>query len=287
MENILFWCSRGFLALGIVVMAAAMIPVVKMIRLLPPGATADRWKILAGFIAIFFFGYILYTIFSAKIIPVNSFDLVVPTIFMVGALFVYLVSSLSLKTTDDLRRIYILEQESITDPLTGLYNRRYLERRLPEEFQRAMRFQLPFSLLFIDIDHFKMVNDTHGHLAGDQVLHNLAHLITHLVREVDIVVRYGGEEILVILPNTTQNNAYELAERLRRQVADTVITPVSQWKRRAEIIVTVSIGVSEYQFADGWDNGEKALERADKALYRAKEQGRNQTVVGQTCDEKG
>ncbi len=287
MEYALFWSARACLVLGIVVMAMAMIPVGKMIRLLPPGTTANRWKILAGLIAVFFCGYIFYTVFSAATTPVNGFYLVVPVIFLGGALFVYLVSALSLKTTEDLRRIYILEQEAITDSLTGLYNRRYLERRMPEEFQRAMRFRQPLTFFLLDIDHFKQINDTHGHLTGDQVLRTLAHLLKQQVREVDVVVRYGGEEILALLPNTTQQHAYELAERLRQLIAETPMTTETNRKGHAGIFITVSIGVSEYQFTDGWDNGEKALERADTALYRAKEQGRNQTVISQTCDEKG
>ncbi len=274
------------LAQGIGILVIAMIPIRAIIQQLPTGTTRNRWKILSGFIGIFFIGYILYTILMFHSgIPTTPTELVVPFIFFFGAIFIYLVCSLSLKTTEDLRRIYILEQETITDPLTGMFNRRYLDRRIAEEFQRAMRFVQTFSIFLLDIDHFKIVNDLYGHQVGDAVLQKLGHLLMASVREVDVVIRYGGEEILVILPNTSKENAVELAERLRQQIETTVM--VAAVPRQPAINITVSIGVAEYQFSDGWDNGQKVVERADKALYRAKEKGRNQVLVSQICDESG
>lgn len=159
------------------------------------------------------------------------------------------------------------------DPLTGLYNRRFGMTRLNEEFARSTRNDSPVGLIIFDIDHFKKVNDTHGHLIGDRVLVNIAKTARTVIREGDILMRYGGEEFLIILPGASVKDTYNLAERLRHIVEDTSIHHSSQ-----TIKVTISIGVSSHPECNAND-ANTLIKNADDALYTAKESGRNCIVV--------
>ena len=158
---------------------------------------------------------------------------------------------------------------SVTDPLTGLFNRRRLHQCLPGEIGRCARHGRPLSLLVIDCDHFKKINDSRGHLEGDLVLQTLARLISLSLRASDLAFRYGGEEFVVLLPEVGQEAAVLLAERLRLSIAG----------RNApgdQAVCTVSIGVAEYR----QEESENALiNRADAACYVAKAQGRNRVVL--------
>lgn len=166
----------------------------------------------------------------------------------------------------------------MTDPLTGLHNRRYLDRRLNEEIACALRYRQPLSCLFVDADHFKQINDNHGHAAGDAVLREISSRIRSCLRSSDIAVRYGGEEFCLILPQTALLDAKRLAERIRLKIADDAI-PTDQGE---PLNITVSLGVSEIaaiSVENRPDNmGESLLACADAALYEAKENGRNQVV---------
>ena len=163
---------------------------------------------------------------------------------------------------------------SLTDELTGLPNRRYLNRRLREELAMARRFKSALSCVLVDLDHFKQVNDTQGHQAGDALLRELAALLQRDKREYDVVGRYGGEEFLILLPQVGAEGALETAERLRRLVADTALK--DDLGRPAH--VTISLGVTTF---DGTEHltEEELVHRADEALYRAKESGRNRSVA--------
>lgn len=173
----------------------------------------------------------------------------------------------------------MLEELATTDPLTKLYNRSYFASKLKEEFQRAVRYEVPLSLLILDIDHFKSVNDTFGHAGGDAYLKALAHLIAGEVRTADTVARYGGEEMVVIMPHTQGHDALVVAERLRRSVASLEVTFEGQ-----PIFRTISIGVTS--FPDAVAVGpEELLRIADSALYEAKRGGRNQTVLKRIHEE--
>jgi diguanylate cyclase (GGDEF)-like protein/PAS domain S-box-containing protein len=162
-----------------------------------------------------------------------------------------------------------LEQLARHDALTGLYNRLAANERLREEFLRMKRSGEVYSVIIMDIDHFKRVNDTYGHETGDQVLKRVAQLISEAVRATDFVARFGGEEFLAVLPGTDLEGAQILAEKLRSAVADTPVPVVGQ--------VTLSLGLTLAQSSDA--NEDTALRIADEALYRAKHQGRNQVVV--------
>ena len=159
----------------------------------------------------------------------------------------------------------------LTDVLTGLHNRRYLDRRLGEEVTRSARYGSPLSCLFIDADHFKSVNDMHGHHAGDQVLREISLRVRECLRASDIATRFGGEEFALLLPQTDQDEAFNLAERIRNRIGDQSILLESGQKLQ----ITVSIGVSQLAMPASEGCSEKLLDDADRALYEAKRLGRN------------
>jgi diguanylate cyclase (GGDEF)-like protein len=166
-----------------------------------------------------------------------------------------------------------LEILSLTDSLTGLYNRRHLMGTLASEVQRSRRLRRAFSVLLADVDRFKQYNDTHGHLAGDAALGKIAEVFRKTTRQVDCVARYGGEEFVVMLLEANAETATLVAERIRTRVAE---------QEFGEGTLTLSIGVAEYP--DGGDTPEELIATADAAMYKAKNAGRNQVVVGGTSE---
>ena len=165
-----------------------------------------------------------------------------------------------------------LEMVSRVDGLTQLFNRSHWQSRMVEEFSRAGRYLAPLSLIMFDLDHFKSVNDTHGHLGGDAVLVQVAAIIKGALRDSDIPGRYGGEEFGIILPNTNAQGAKVVAQRLRANIES---TPVPFEK--IQIPVTASLGIAE--FRSTITDPEELIANADTALYEAKEKGRNRVVV--------
>ena len=161
---------------------------------------------------------------------------------------------------------------AIRDELTGLYNRRYFNERLLEEIERSRRYGEVVSLISCDIDHFKRVNDTHGHPAGDRVLALLAAILRNSLRKSDVIARYGGEEFVILLPDTTKEQARETAEKLRLRVAGTEIPHDG-----ISLRITISCGVAT--LGENGNSSEALLDMADKALYAAKFRGRNQVCV--------
>jgi two-component system cell cycle response regulator len=163
---------------------------------------------------------------------------------------------------------------AITDQLTGLHNRRYMGRHLDTLISSAEQSGKPVAFLILDIDYFKAVNDTHGHDIGDEVLREFASRIAANVRGIDLACRYGGEEFVVVMPDTDMEFASAVAERLRRSV-ETTPFPISREPHRLNVTISIGIAGSE-RFGDTAD---KLLHRADKALYRAKREGRNRVVA--------
>lgn len=187
------------------------------------------------------------------------------TIWAIGALALY-----HLRTEIRLRSQ--LEERADSDPLTGLKNRRYAFEVLEQEFDRFRRYGSPFSVVLIDADHFKHVNDTFGHIAGDSALKRIAELCLQCARHSDTVSRFGGEEFLIVVPNTDAEDARVLAERVRRAVSAETVTSGTRSRK-----LTVSLGVAQ---ADRFMREPKELIRkADTALFEAKTLGRNRVVV--------
>lgn len=168
-----------------------------------------------------------------------------------------------------------LEMVSRIDGLTQLFNRSHWQSRLSEEFSRAARYQTPLSLIMFDLDHFKKVNDTYGHLGGDAVLCAVSRVVKSSLRENDIAGRYGGEEFGIILPNTPEAGAMVVAERIRAAIE---ASPIPFEDR--EIKATSSLGVTEYR--PGVADCEELIAQADAALYKAKEGGRNRVILHST-----
>jgi diguanylate cyclase (GGDEF)-like protein len=167
-----------------------------------------------------------------------------------------------------------IRRQVVTDHLTGLYNRRYFMNRAGEEIERSLRHQEPLSVLMLDIDNFKQFNDTYGHATGDRVLQTVARAMKDALRKPDICSRHGGEEFAVLLPNTPGDNAYFVAERVRRTLGGTRYTGLGL---PPEVNITLSVGVATCpRDATVLD---ELMELADKALYQAKDKGRDQVVL--------
>ena len=165
-----------------------------------------------------------------------------------------------------------LRQMAMTDPLTGLYNRGVFDREFQREFDRCRRYGRPFSLVLVDLDNFKLINDRHGHPMGDRALQEVSRTLRNTVRETDTVARYGGEEFAIILPETPTEGAEFTGERIRAAIART-----SMQVDGAPLAVTASVGVA---CIDPYHTDSAAMLAAvDRALYRAKDRGRNRTCV--------
>ena len=165
-----------------------------------------------------------------------------------------------------------LEHLSQTDGLTQLHNRRHWQLCMQREFDRHARYDDPTTLVMIDIDNFKRINDTYGHLAGDKVIQHVSHILRQSLRETDCAGRYGGEEFAVVLSNTNAEHALHFAERLREKIATSEMRYES-----VKISVTVSIGICD--IGEELENSTKWLANADNALYQAKQAGRNCCVT--------
>ncbi|NPA72201.1 MAG: diguanylate cyclase [Gammaproteobacteria bacterium] len=194
--------------------------------------------------------------FRVKVTSMHSLDKVLFTILLLDI------------TREELYKEQ-LEQLSLTDALTGISNRLYFNRNLRKEIQRAHRYQTPLSLIMFDVDHFKQVNDTFGHDVGDRVLIELSNLVQSQLRDTDMLCRFGGEEFMIILPETELSEAQQTAERLREIIANSS-------SEEFPTPLTVSFGVAHIT---KWDSEKTLLKRIDQALYLAKERGRNRVVL--------
>jgi|InofroStandDraft_1065614.scaffolds.fasta_scaffold00522_58 diguanylate cyclase (GGDEF)-like protein len=169
-----------------------------------------------------------------------------------------------------------LKTIAITDELTGLYNRKYLHSRLDAEISRAKRYNTSLSCVLIDIDFFKTVNDMYGYDWGDVLLKKIAQMLEALIRKEDILTRYGDEEFILVLPNTSEEQAFIFAERFRRDIEKMEFIPASEEERHP---ITISGGISAYPFLENVEENSNTIIRyAEHALYSAKKRGKNQIV---------
>ena len=269
------WVALALVGLGASFLLFALSPIYRVVGELSDENLKLQWRLLGFLVGVFIVSYGIY-MFDIFIHPPR---LLVPLIFFFGGLFVVMVAFLAEKTAKDLKKISTLEQENITDPLMKIHNRRFFEGSLKEAVKRCyLQPSCALSLLMIDVDHFKLLNDTYGHQKGDEVLVCLAGLLQGLARKSDVVARYGGEEVCIVASGANEDEAMMLAERIRSKVAQGVVgTCVAT---QEVLSVTVSIGVAT------WREGESAgqlLKRADKALYQAKANGRNCVVHADAC----
>ena len=186
-----------------------------------------------------------------------------------------LLESLALQIAAALQNAHLYEL-AMVDGLTGLFVRRYFDARIEEEIERSKRYGTPFSVVMMDVDDFKKLNDTYGHLVGDRVLKAIANVVKAQMRGVDTAARYGGEEIAVILPRTEMVGAYALAERIREAVAELRLTTDDDPPK--VLGVTASLGCAAFPESKA-ESGEDLVRRADRALYRAKKTGKNRVEL--------
>lgn len=277
-------CWQQLLPLvGSFILIASLFKVRALIRELPKGSVRNKWAGL-GFLTVFFFaGYLIYAGFEYVGANMHA-DLLVPAIFLAGAVFVFLIFNLSYTTALALKRAEILEIENVTDSLTGVFNRRYLDQRMRDECMLSLRHKYDTSLIMLDIDFFKKVNDTLGHQAGDMILRQLGDLLKNTLRLTDVVTRYGGEEFLALLPQTTSEAAQHVAELLRQKVEEYSfnINSCGNALNQKQSKITVSLGVASFSdVVESVGYNEvccRTIDFADQALYLAKKRGRNQVV---------
>jgi diguanylate cyclase (GGDEF)-like protein len=172
------------------------------------------------------------------------------------------------------------------DIKTGLYNHGYFQNRLLEEIDRSDRFQTDLTVMIIDLDHFKSINDTYGHIVGDEVLIKVGQIIRSHIRGFDIPARFGGEEFTIILPETSSTDAVHVAERLRKNIENCRFSaPRDSSREPVSFRVTASIGVASYALESSEMTDDMLIDNADQALYYAKEHGRNQSVIFENISE--
>jgi diguanylate cyclase (GGDEF)-like protein len=258
--------------LSVVLLGSALFPIRRIHRMIPGGLLRRLWVGLAGLVVLSMLGALVFLGINGTEGPDHREDWLVALMVLGGSVFSVIVSHLSYLTAVDASRVASLEVAATIDPITELYNRRQIMILLERECFRAHRDQRPLSVLILDLDNFKRVNDTYGHPAGDVVLRSFGKLITETAPESSLVGRFGGEEFLVILPGMSSGEANEAAQRIRAMVEITTIScggvPV--------VSPTVSIGVAT---TFGWKEcAEDLTAIADEALYAAKTAGRNRVV---------
>ena len=265
----------ALLILGVGILAAALVYAGRLILKQPSGRPRYAWGALAAVTFLFIAGYGGYWAIRLDG-SIRYSDLEVPLSFF-GACLILAVSALAITSIQSVRRLAALEDENITDPLTGIANYRYFVGRLTQEVARSNRYQPPLSLMIIDIDHFKKINDTYGVRVGDLVLAALVKLVLSIARDTDIAARYGREEIAVIAPNTTAADAARFAERIRDSVETASLLPADVSALGDGAGVTVSIGVSS--LGPHVRSDRALVAAAYAALLNAKDGGRNRVVA--------
>lgn len=208
-----------------------------------------------------FFDYIAITM---SYMDFDTFNKTISVIFMISILIVIMTINRIFIFLNRLKRYKDL---SLIDDLTNLFNRRHIEKLLNQYMNRENRYDISFSIILLDLDYFKTINDTYGHIEGDYVLKTLSHFLQSNVRNSDIVGRWGGEEFIILCPNTNLENTKALANKLRIEISELNIN--------SHIKITASFGVAQYDKAIDKMNINYFINRVDEALYKAKNNGRN------------
>jgi diguanylate cyclase (GGDEF)-like protein len=224
-----------------------------------------RWSVAVTGLIACLYGYFL---FRDGDIMVSGFALRIPFLLVVSLFYGYFVQLVSLEKTLRVRA----EEHAERDALTGLLSRRALDARLEEELARAIHYQRAVSVLIVDVDNFKSVNDTYGHLWGDSVLKTIASCISDSIRQTDVAGRYGGDEFVVVLPETTQEGSLSVAERIRRKIRDFQFDLPD-----GSFSVSVSIGISSTS-EEHYASCAAMLDSADRMMYLAKNAGKDRTA---------
>lgn len=249
----------------------------RLIEEIPKGAVQRRWNDLRVLILFFVFCYLAYIFLTSMDLLDEKFKLIVPAMFFLVAVLILFTGTLALETATEFIRFSKIERENIIDHLTGVHNRRYLDERITSEAIRAHKYDMPLSMMMIDIDHFKAVNDRYGHQIGDRVLKSLCELLIKESRVTDVVARYGGEEIVILTIQTNISDIFNVAEKLCKTVETSIMVPVDKSEHREDIRITVSIGVAGLD-QQGFDS-QAMIKKADMALYQAKSEGRNRVIA--------
>ncbi len=266
MPTILPYLGNALVLLGAFILAISAIPVLRLLSRLPAGKTRLSWFFLIALIGFFFIGYLSYLYFFS-----NSFhgviDLIVPSIFFCGAIFVFVVCSLALRTAQDLVRVYELKNDSITDPLMGTFNRRYIDKQLPIAIDQAKTTQKPLAVLLVTIKHYEQLKFKLGHKYTDQLLSHYGNQVSQLITNNELVARYGDDELLIIQPDTDEHACLALAHKLNNHFAQHAITlKDEQQDSPIEIELNIGISILKHLITDP----ENLIEAADKALYQSR-----------------
>ncbi len=254
---------------GIVLLVSALIPIRKIRGMLPDGWPRRTWAALAVLIVLGVAGHVAFLWANSTEGANHHEDWLIGWTFLTGSVFVFGVCVLSQYTARALSRIGELELAAKVDGLTQLHTRAHILTLLAKECSRARLLTTPVSVLLLDIDGFKAINDNHGHIVGDCVLAQLGRMMAEAAEGFDLIGRYGGEEFLIVLPDTTPFHAMKIAERVRAAVENKTM-PVNEALR---VAATVSIGTATSMTFR--ENGAELILAADQALYQAKKEGRN------------
>ena len=258
----------------LVLLAGALFRSFRVFSEVPAGPTLVRWRWRAGLLGLALLG-VLLSFNSLSEPPQSLWHLLLPLVLILQAGLVFLLVRDYLALVAQMRRVSLQDRTGLTDALTGLRNRSYLDKRMEEEMSRSQRHGLAVSLILLDVDDFASINRAHGHEVGDQVLSEIGDILAKSLRTSDVLVRYAGEEMAILATDTAPQAACAVAERLRRDV-EVGARKALREAQGARRTITVSAGVA------GIDAGVKTVvdlfSCAEKALDRAKKDGKNRVV---------